>query len=134
MFFIRDAMWLFETQTAFLGSFPKLWKVTISFIMSAHLSICMEQLSSHRTDFHEIWCFWIFWKSFTKIQVSLKSDKNKGYFTRRPIYSFYHVLLISSYNEKYFRKKCRENQNTHFVFSNFLSKIVPFTRKCGKIV
>ena len=25
-------------------------------------------------------------------------------------------------------KSCRENQNTHFVFSNFFSKIVPFMR------
>jgi len=25
-------------------------------------------------------------------------------------------------------KSCRENQNTHFVFSNFLPKIVPFMR------
>jgi len=29
-------------------------------------------------------------------------------------------------------KSCRENQNTHFVFSNFFPKIVPFMRKCGK--
>jgi len=29
---------------------------------------------------------------------------------------------------------CRENQNIHFVFSNFFfSKIVPFMRKCGYI-
>jgi len=27
----------------------------------------------------------------------------------------------------------REPQNTHFIFSNFVSKIVPFVRKCGKI-
>jgi len=31
--------------------------------------------------------------------------------------------------------KRRENQNTYFVFSNFyFSKIVPFMRKCGKIL
>ena len=29
-------------------------------------------------------------------------------------------------------KRCRENQNTHFMFSDFFSKIVPFMRKCGK--
>jgi hypothetical protein len=29
-------------------------------------------------------------------------------------------------------KSCRENQNTHFVFSNFLSKTVPFVRLCGR--
>jgi hypothetical protein len=30
-------------------------------------------------------------------------------------------------------KGCRENQNTHFMFSNFFPKIVPFMKKCGKI-
>jgi len=30
-------------------------------------------------------------------------------------------------------KSCRENQNTHFMFKNYFSKIVPFMRKCGKI-
>jgi len=29
-------------------------------------------------------------------------------------------------------KRCRENQNTHFVFSKCFPKIAPFTRKCGK--
>jgi hypothetical protein len=31
-------------------------------------------------------------------------------------------------------KRCRESENTHFVFSNCFSKIVPFMRKCGKIL
>ena len=33
-------------------------------------------------------------------------------------------------------KLCSENQNAHFMFSNifFFSKIVPFMRKCGKIL
>jgi hypothetical protein len=46
----------------------------------------MEQVASHWTDFHEIWYLNIFRKSVQKIQVSLKSDKDKGYFTWRPIY------------------------------------------------
>jgi len=29
-------------------------------------------------------------------------------------------------------KSCRENQNTHFAFSNFFPKIVQFMRKCEK--
>ena len=44
-------------------------------------SVRMEQLSSQRTDFHEIWYLRIFRKSVQKIQVSLKSNKNNGYFT-----------------------------------------------------
>jgi len=30
-------------------------------------------------------------------------------------------------------KRCRENRNTHFVFSNFFSKIMPFMRYRVKI-
>jgi len=36
----------------FLDIFAKLQKANISFIMSAHPSVCMEQLSSHCMDFH----------------------------------------------------------------------------------
>jgi len=32
---------------------------------------------------------------------------------------FDHISLISFYNEKCFNHTCRENQNTHFVISNF---------------
>jgi hypothetical protein len=62
----------------FLGAIAKLQKATISFVMSP--SARMEQLGSHWTDFHEIWYLSIFRNSVEKIQVSLKSDKNKGYF------------------------------------------------------
>jgi len=37
-------------SSSFLGAFGKLRKVTTNFIMSVR----MEQLSSHWTDFHEI--------------------------------------------------------------------------------
>jgi hypothetical protein len=37
-----------------LGAFVKLRKATISFLMSVFLSVRMEQLGSHSTDFHEI--------------------------------------------------------------------------------
>jgi len=53
--------------------------------MSSVLSVCpsvrMEQLGSHWTDFHENLYFNTFRKSVEKIQVSLKPDKNKWYFT-----------------------------------------------------
>ena len=31
-------------------------------------------------------------------------------------------------------KSCKENPNTHFVFSYFFSKILPFMGKCGNIL
>jgi len=44
---------------------------------------------------------WISKKFLAKLDFSLKSVKNEGYFTRRPIYIFEH---ISSWNEKYIKK------------------------------
>ena len=74
-------------------------------------------------------------KPVEKIQVSLKSGKDKGYFTWRPIYIFLIILrsaLLKMRNVS--NKSSRENQNTHFVFSIFFSpKIVPFMRR-GKIL
>jgi hypothetical protein len=37
-----------------------------------------------------------FRKSVEKIQVALKSDKNKEYFAWRPVYILDHISLISS--------------------------------------
>jgi hypothetical protein len=44
----------------------------------------MEQHGAHWADFHEIWYLRIFRKSAEKIQVSLKSEKNNGYFNPYP--------------------------------------------------
>jgi hypothetical protein len=65
----------------FFGAFAKLWKATIRFFISVCLLVHMEQLGFHWTDFHEILYFGIFLKSVDKVQVSIKSEKNKGYIT-----------------------------------------------------
>jgi len=62
-----------------LGAFAKLRKLTTGFVMSFCLSLLMEHLGLHWTEFHEIW--YIFRKSIKKILVLLKSDMNNGYFT-----------------------------------------------------
>jgi hypothetical protein len=85
----------------------------------------MKQLGSHWTDFHENWYFSIFQNSFEKIQISLKSNKNNGYFKRRAMYLFITsrstLLTISNVSGKsiektkhtryfqqlLFRKSCR---------------------------
>ena len=70
---------------AILGAFAKSRKAITSFVMSVPLSVRLslrtEQLDSHWTDFHEIQYLMIFRKCVEKIQVSLKSEKNVGYFT-----------------------------------------------------
>ena len=90
---------------------------------SSHLSVRMEQLDSHWTDFHEIWCAIISQKkSLEIIQVSSKSDKNNGYFTWRPIYIFNNISLNCSQNEKCLRRRCGKIENACFMFSNFCQK------------
>jgi hypothetical protein len=75
---VRDYL---KTPTLLLGAFEKLRKATVSFVMSVCLPVRMEKLGSHWTDFYEILYMKIFRKSVEKIQVSVKSDKNNGYFT-----------------------------------------------------
>jgi len=41
-------------RTLFLGAFPKLRKVAVSFVLSVCPSVRVEQLGSHWTDFQEI--------------------------------------------------------------------------------
>ena len=81
---------LLPTAHLFLGSFPKLQKATISFVISVCLSVCLclsvcpsvrIELGPHWTDFHYIWHLNIFRPSVEKTQVLLKSDNNNRYFT-----------------------------------------------------
>jgi hypothetical protein len=64
--------------------------------MSVCVSVRMEQLCSNWADFHEIWYLSVFQKSVEKIQLSLKYDKNNGYFTLAPTYTYYNISLNSS--------------------------------------
>jgi len=119
---------LMSASSALLGAFEKLRKGTISFVM--HVRSKGTRLPLDRFSWNLI--FEIFRKSVEKIQVSLKSDKNKGYFTWRPIYIFYDISLISSYSEM-FRTKVVEKIKTHILCSvTFFPKIVPFMRKRGE--
>jgi len=115
----------------FQALFLKLRKAAISFVMSVRLSVylpvClfvylslrMEQLGSQSTDFFIKFIVWLFFANLSrKFKFQLKPNKNNGHFTWRPMY-VYGISLNSSQNEKYFRQICKENQNTHFVFSNF---------------
>ena len=85
--------------------------------MTVSPSVHMEQLGSHRTDFYDIQEF--LEKYIEKIQVSLKYDKQNGYFTWRRLYTYVNISLSSSKNEKCLGLKLYTNQNTYFTFNNF---------------
>ena len=84
----------------FLGAVAKLLKALISFFMyvcpTIGQSVRMDKFGSHSKNFHENCYLKIFPKSVENIKISLKSDKNKGYFTRRPIHIFYHISQNAS--------------------------------------
>jgi len=65
------------TIICFLGAFITFETASMSFVVS----VGMGQFVSHLTDFHEICYLSMFKKSVEKIKVSLKPDKNNGYFT-----------------------------------------------------
>ena len=103
----------------FLGAFAELRQAAISFVMYAHPCFCPHGTTRLPLDGFAWNVMSIFRKSVDKILVSLKSDKNNGYFTWRPIYIFNQISLNSSYKRNISRKSCSENQNTHFMFSYF---------------
>jgi hypothetical protein len=65
------------------------------FVVSVCASVRME-LGYHWTDFHKVY-IWVcvFRKPVEKIQVSLKPDKNNGYFTWKSIYIYDSIVLNS---------------------------------------
>ena len=75
-------------------------------LASSYLSACPSAWrNSTPTDRifmkFDIWIF--FWKCVEKIQVWLKSDKDNGYFTWRPMNIYNNSSLNYSQNEKHFR-------------------------------
>jgi hypothetical protein len=102
-------------------------------LASSCLSVCMEQFTSTWTDFLKIRYLIIFQASVENIQVSFKFDKNNMYFTRRPVYIWDKILLISSQNQKCLIQNYRENQNTYITFNKILPEMLPFMRLSGKI-
>ena len=85
-FALRSTQWLI---------FRRVGKIAES-VVSSRLSVRIEQLGSHSTDFHKILYLRSIRKSDEEIQVALKFDKNKWYFTQRPMYIFDHISLGSS--------------------------------------
>ena len=83
----------------------------------------MEQLESHWKDFREIWYLSIFRNSAEKIRVSLKSDKNTGYFTWKPM-SIYDNISSKFFLEcEIFQKQLyRKSKHTLYIQYSFIQK------------
>jgi len=112
----------------FLDVFVKLRKATISFVMSIRPAVHVGQLGSHWTDFHEKWCLSIFRKSVEKTKFSLKSDKHNGTLHEDQYIFFIISRSVLRRMKNVSDKCCTDYRDTRLMFSDFLSKIVPFMR------
>ena len=80
----------------FWSGFANFRKANIFFVMSVCLSI--RPLGITRLPKHGF--SWNLIIENSKIQILLKSDKNEGHFTWRPVYIYYHLSLNSFSNEE----------------------------------
>jgi hypothetical protein len=115
-----------------LWQIAKFRNTTISFVVSLCSSVVVEQLYNDRKDFSKIWYFKFYRKSVKKLNFSLNFDKNnrtlhEGRYTFLNI-SYWIILRMRNLSHKI----CRENQNTHFVFSNFYF-FLGYCAVCGVI-
>jgi hypothetical protein len=86
---------LCEGKYTALGTFARLRKATISFIKS--VSPCGKKKSDLILWIFLKFGFGLFFENLLKkVQVLLKSDKNNGHFTRRPMYINNDISLNSS--------------------------------------
>jgi hypothetical protein len=108
----------------YLGTFAKLRKATISFVVSVR----MRQLGSLWADFHGIWYWSIFLKCVEKMNfiIFIKIWQEKRYYTSRPLSVFGNTSLTSPESDKSFRKNLYRKSNHTFYVKFFLKKIVPF--------
>ena len=111
---------------SFLGIFTKLWKVTISLVMTVHSSVHIEQLGSNWTDFHDL-SYLSTVENLQRIQVSVKSDKNKRYFTWRPIH-FWSYLAHFFLEWKMIQTKVVQKIKTHILCSITFFQELSFMR------
>jgi hypothetical protein len=118
-FLIFSSWYVLNNTHIFLGAFTELRKATISFIMSVYP---YGQLGSHWTNFHEfgIWEFknnlprkLQFHYKWTKITITIHEHQCTFL-----VISCSVILRIWNVSNKI----CREDQNTHFMFNNFISK------------
>ena len=103
--------------------FRLVYKIAISFLMSLSpsVSVRMQQFDSHWTDFDETWYLSFFFRKYVeKIKFHWNPVRITGTL-REDIFTFVTFFRRSLLRMRNFlNKSCRENQNTHFVFYNFV--------------
>jgi len=105
---------------SFLGTLPKLQKVTISFVVSFHLSAwnILAPTGWLVMAFHEIWGF------YESLSIMFEFCDNlrriPGTVHKDP-YTFMIISFRILQEMRYVSGTSRKNQNTYFTFNNFFS-------------
>ena len=111
----------------FEGAFAKLRRASVSFVVSVLPSVWNNSALTERICMK----FYI-WGFFEYLSLKLKFHYNRTKITGALHEDRYTFLIISHSvllrMRNVWEKSCRENQNTHFVSSNFFSQIVPSMR------
>jgi hypothetical protein len=116
---------------AFLGSFAKLWKVTVSFVMSVCPSFRPHGTTRILLDgFSWNFIFQCFSKICRENSRLSKSDKNNGYL-KACVYLWQYVADFSA--REIFQTEVVDKIKTHFMSNNVFPKFVPFMISCAKI-
>jgi hypothetical protein len=94
----------------------------------------MELLSSHWTDFNEIWYLSTFRKFAEKIKVLIKIGQEWRVLYMKTKIQFWSYLAQFFLEWKMFQEKVYRNSKHTFRVQQlfFFSKIVPFMEQCGK--
>jgi hypothetical protein len=94
----------------------------------------MEECGFHWTDCHETWYLSNVWKSVKDIHVSVKSDRNNGYFT----WSLHMFMIISRwifFKWEIFQTKVVETIKTHIsCLETFLPENYAVYKAAEKVV
>ena len=102
-----------------LGGFAKFQKwLQASTCLSVCPSVCVEKLSSHWTDFHEIYFFFFFENKSRKFNLHWNLTRIKG-----TLHKDQYTFTITSRSvflrvKNVWDRSCTENENTHFMFGN----------------
>ena len=102
--------------------------IKISFVMSVR----MEHLGSHRTDFHEIWYLNIFGKSVAKNSSFIKVGQEWRVLCIRTNLRFLSYLDQFFLEWKKSLKKVVQKLETHFMFNFFFENHAVY-EICGKM-
>jgi hypothetical protein len=107
-----------DVRNVYAGAFARLRKMTISFVMLVCPFAWNNSAPTGRIFMK--FCIWVFIENLSwKLKVSLKSNKITVTL-HEDQYTFMIIarsVILRMRNSS--RKICRENQNTHFMFSNF---------------